>query len=141
MPDTKERRGHCLCGAVKIVAPSPGNSVDACHCGMCRRWCSGPFMEIDCGTDVQIEGEENVTVFDSSPWAERGFCKKCGSNLFYRLKDSREHQIAAGLFDDAGDMVFKTQVFIDEKPAFYEFTNKTRDLTGAEIYAMYGPSE
>lgn len=141
MQNSKERRGRCLCGAVKIVARSANNNVGACHCAMCRRWSSGPFMATDCGTDVQIEGEENVTVFDSSPWAERGFCKKCGSNLFYRLKDSQEYQMAVGLFDDAEHLVFKSQVFIDEKPPFYGFANETEDLTGAEIFAMYGPSE
>lgn len=141
MTEPKERRGQCLCGAVRIVARRTGNGVDVCHCGMCRRWCGGPLMEIDCGTDVQIEGEENVTVFDSSPWAERGFCKTCGTNLFYRLKDTGQHLILAGLFDDVDDLVLNSQVFIDEKPAFYRFANETKTLTGAEIYAMYGPSE
>lgn len=141
MPDSKERRGHCLCGAVKIVARSVSHDVGACHCAMCRRWSSGPFMATDCGTDVEIEGEENVSIFDSSPWAERGFCNKCGSNLFYRLKETREYQMAVGLFDETEGLVFQSQVFIDEKPAFYGFENETKDLTGAEIFAMYGPSD
>ena len=25
----------------------------------------------------------------SSAWAERGFCKNCGSHLFYRLKENK----------------------------------------------------
>lgn len=138
MPAVSERHGHCLCGAVRITARNASNKVDACHCGMCRRWCGGPLMEIDCGTDVSFEGEQNITVFDSSPWAERGFCSKCGTNLFYRLKDSQEHQVLVGLFDDVEGLVFDRQVFIDEKPPFYRFADKTHDLTGAEIVALYG---
>ncbi|NIT13149.1 MAG: GFA family protein, partial [Candidatus Dadabacteria bacterium] len=52
---------------------------------MCRKWCGGPLMAVNCGTDVTFEGEDNITVYDSSSWAERGFCSGCGSHLFYRL--------------------------------------------------------
>lgn len=34
----------------------------------------------------------------------------------------------------------ESQVFIDEKPAYYEFTNKTKNLTGAELFALFGAS-
>ncbi len=98
-------------------------------------------MEIDCGTDVSIEGEEKIAIFDSSPWAERGFCGKCGTNLFYRLKDSQQHRVLVGLFDDADDLIIDRQVFIDEKPGFYRFADETHDMTGAEIIALYGSSE
>jgi len=36
--------------------------------------------------------------------------------------------------------VFKRQVFVDEKPEYYDFANKTKDFTGAEIFAMFGAS-
>jgi len=134
--DPKERHGKCLCGAVKIVAKAESHEVGACHCAMCRRWGSGPFMEIDCGTDVQIEGEEHVTCFASSPWAERAFCMKCGTNLFYRLKEANQHMVAIGLFDDNDGLTFKTEVFIDEKPDFYSFAEDTKQLTGAELFAL-----
>jgi len=139
--DTKERQGHCLCAAIKITAREAPSKVGACHCGMCRRWGGGPFLEIDCGSDVLIDGKEHLSVFDSSAWAERGFCSKCGSHLFYRIKETGQHMIPAGLFDDDGDLVFESQVFVDEKPSFYRFANETHDMTGAEIFAMYGPAE
>ena len=97
-------------------------------------------MEIDCGTDITFEGEEDITVYNSSDWAERGFCNKCGSHLFYRLKETRQHMVPVGLLDDQESFVFESQVFIDKKPSFYSFSNKTNDMTEAEIFAMYGPS-
>ena len=136
--DVTERRGKCLCGAVRITAKNAANKVGACHCDMCRRWGGGPFMEIACGTDVSFSGEENISVFDSSEWAERGFCRKCGSHLFYRLKGTGEHQVPVGIFDDNEGLRFDHQVFIDEKPSFYRFANETDDMTGAEIFAKYG---
>ena len=138
MSDVSERQGKCLCGAVSITAKQASNSVGACHCGMCRRWGGGPLMAIDCGTDVSIVGEENVSVFNTSEWAERGFCSKCGSHLFYRLKQTGQHIMAAGIFDDGENLHFDHQVFIDEKPAYYSFSNETHDMTGAEVFAKYG---
>ena len=138
--NTVERRGRCLCGKVRITAKEAGHDVGACHCTMCRRWGGGPFMEINCGADVDIDGQGHVSVFDSSDWAERGFCRHCGSHLFYRLKESGQHMVSVGLFEDDASLVFKTQVFVDEKPDYYEFANETKDLTGAEIFALFGSS-
>ena len=45
-----------------------------------------------------------------------------------------------GLFEDSAGLAFKGQVFIDEKPEYYEFANKTQNLTGAELFAMFGSS-
>ena len=139
-PAAARREGRCLCGAVKVSVDSAHKSVGACHCGMCRRWSGGPLMAIDCGTDITIQGEESIAVFDSSPWADRGFCSKCGTNLFYRIKASQQYIMLAGLFDDANDFTFDVQVFVDAKPAFYDFSNKTKDMTGAEVFELYASS-
>lgn len=141
MSKTTERRGQCLCGAIRITAREAGNSVGACHCKMCRRWGGGPFMEIDCGPAVSFDDEEYVSVFDSSAWAERGFCRKCGTHLFYRIKETGQHMIPVGLFDDEDNLAFDNQVFIDEKPAFYRFADKTNEMTGAELFAKFGAPE
>ena len=136
-----EGKGKCLCGAVQFTAKDISKNVDACHCGMCRRWGGGPLMAVSCGTEVAFEGEENITVYNSSDWAERGFCKKCGSHLFYRLKEINEHQIPAGLFNNQASFNFDLQVFIDRKPSFYSFANKTNEMTEAEVIEKYAPEQ
>jgi hypothetical protein len=98
-------------------------------------------MEIACGTAVSFGGEENVSVFDSSAWAERGFCSKCGTHLFYRLKETGQHMIPVGLFESDDKLVFESQVFIDEKPGFYSFANETKNMTGAELFAKFAPPD
>jgi len=140
MSEAIKQTGSCLCGAVRITATNPSKKVGACHCDMCRKWGGGPFMEVNCGTDISFRGEESITVYNSSNWAERGFCKKCGSHLFYRLKKSKQHMVSIGLFADQDHLVFERQVFIDKKPLFYSFANKTNDMTEAEIFEMYGAS-
>ena len=141
MSEGSERKAHCLCGAVRMTVKHASTSAGACHCSMCRRWAGGPLIAVDCGTEVSIEGEEHVSVFDSSAWAERGFCSQCGSHLFYRLKENGQFMLPAGLLDDEDGLTFDHQVFIDEKPSYYRFANETKNMTGAEIFAMYGASE
>ena len=133
-----ELNGRCMCGAVKFSATAKKQSVVACHCEMCRRWSAGPFMSMNCGT-VNFEGNENISRIRSSEWAERGFCAKCGSNLFYKLVDDNEYQMAAGLFDDQSTLRLSLQVFTDRKPEFYEFANETKMMTGEEVIALYAP--
>ena len=132
-------KGQCLCGAVKFTAENINNNVGACHCGMCRRWGGGPLMVVSCGTEITFEGE--VTVYDSSDWAERGFCTKCGSHLFYRIKATKQHEVPAGLFENQEDFNFNLQVYIDNKPSFYSFANKTNEMTEADVIKMYAPKQ
>jgi hypothetical protein len=73
---------------------------------------------------ADIEGEDNRTKIRSSDCAERGFCKKCGSNLFCHIIDSNEFQIAAGLLVDQSDLRLSLQVFTDRKPPFYTLADK-----------------
>jgi len=80
-----------------------------------------------------------VVVFDSSDWAERGFCKHCGTHLFYRLKEPQEYQIPVGFFGDSAAPEFGLQVFVDRKPDNYTFANDTKEMTEAQIYEMYAP--
>ena len=130
-------QGTCLCGAVS-VSVSDQSSVSACHCGMCRRWGGGPALVVPCGTGVLIANEDAVTVFRSSEWAERGFCSNCGTHLFYRVLGSGEYFIPAGLLGDDVSLEFTEQIFIDKKPAYYDFANSTEDMTEAEVFAKFG---
>ncbi len=137
MPDTQPAHGHCLCGKTSISAGQISLHAGACHCSQCRRWGGGPFMATDCGTDVTLAGNEFIGLFRSSDWAERGFCTVCGSHLFYRLIDTQQYFVPVGIFGDGEDLVLDHQVFIDEKPAYYDFANPTRNLTGAEVFAQF----
>lgn len=139
MSTTFVGKGGCLCGKVKVTARKLGREVGVCHCGICRKWGGGPFFALEGGTDVSFDGEDNIAVYPSSDWAERGFCRHCGTHLFYRLKENRLHFLPTGIFDNAENLVFTQQVFIDAKPAYYAFANKTQNMTGEELFAQYAP--
>ena len=56
-----------------------------------------------------------------------------------RKNEDGDYQIAAGLFDDQSMLRMSLQVFTDSRPEFYEFANKTKMMTGAEVIAMFAP--
>ena len=136
---TQALSGKCLCGACQFTATPVDNKIGACHCSTCRGWGGGPFMSVGCGKSVSFNADAPIKVYDSSPWAERGFCQECGSHLFYRLKGDGLYFVLAGSFDDLGQVVFDHQVFIDQKPDFYSFANQTHNMTGAEMFAKFAP--
>lgn len=138
-PETSTLQGQCLCGAVTLRVGHDSPSVSACHCSMCRRWTGGPFFTLECHQAPEIDGAEHVRAYASSDWAERGFCSRCGSHLFYRLKDAPFYALPVGLFEQGGSWPFQLQVFIDEKPANYEFANQTKTLTGEEVFKQWSP--
>ena len=135
---SKALEGHCLCGRVRLRAVPEALDVDACHCGMCRRWGGGPCLTIPCGTAVTITQDgDALTVFDSSEWAQRGFCRACGSHLFYRLRAQGLYFVSAGVFGEVEGVVFRNEIFVDHKPGWYDFANPTRRMTGAEVVALF----
>lgn len=132
-------KGHCLCSAVTIEAPDR-DEVGLCHCSMCRRWGGGPMFAVHVAGDVQIEGRTNVTSYQSSDWAQRAFCRTCGTHLYYRLLPSGEYILSAGLFPDQAFRL-TGQIFIDEKPGWYALANDTTTMTGAEVFAKFEPTQ
>lgn len=135
--DMRELKGKCLCGSVTVRTEVDHDHMDACHCTMCRKWTGGPLMAIECTNPVEWDGEQHIGVYDSSEWAQRGFCKQCGTHLFYHLKGTPLYALPAGLLEGTEDFTFTQQIFIEQKPGNYSFANATKELTGAEVFAMF----
>jgi hypothetical protein len=136
-PSLQNAHGQCLCGKVKVKAVQLTLMAGACHCQYCQKWGGGPFLTLDAGTEVKLDGACFISTFNSSDWAERGFCNNCGTHLFYRLKQNGQYFIPVGLFDQLKDVVLDHQIFIEQKPAWYCFANQTKQLTGAEVFALF----
>ncbi len=138
--------GQCLCGAVKYTVSAKLNETGACHCSMCRRWSGGVYLGVQVAPDaIAFEGAENITAFASSDWAERAFCSKCGSNLYYRMTAPGPlcgtYHIGLGTVDQPNGIPLTGEIFIDEKPDGYAFAGDTNKMTGAEVFAQFAPPE
>lgn len=77
--------GQCLCGAVKFTAYDVEPHYHACHCGTCRRWGGSPAMAVQCAK-VEYQVEDGLSWYQSSEWAERGYCRDCGSSLWKKSR-------------------------------------------------------
>ncbi|MDA8747333.1 GFA family protein [Litoreibacter sp.] len=134
--------GGCLCGAVRYDIDAELTELGACHCQMCRRWSGGIYLSVKADeSEVTLTGQADIGTYKSSDWAERGFCKTCGSSVYYRVTLAGPYQgnyhFAAGTLDDASGLTLNSQMFIDQKPSGYAFTQETQDLTTKEIEAMF----
>lgn len=131
--------GRCLCGSVEleIELKDRETEIAACHCSMCRNWLSGPMLAFDSAVLHGVENESSITRYQSSEWAERGFCNKCGTSLFYYLKQADQYHFSVGLFDRDLRFTLRHQIFVDEKPDYYSFSNETHNMTGAEVFAHF----
>jgi hypothetical protein len=129
--------GRCLCGSVSFSSPE-AKEIGACHCGFCRRWGGGPLLAVHCGPNVDFRGAGDIGVYASSAWAERAFCKRCGTHLYYKLLATGEYFVPAGAFDTA-DFHLASQIYIDKKPEYYSFANQTPMLTEQQVIEQYTP--
>ena len=126
--------GKCLCGAVSITLTGMAKEVDVCHCEMCRRT-YGSFAAMVAGAEFSVAGEEHVGTYKSSDWAERSFCKNCGSALWYRFTPTDFYSFAAGHFELPEGLPIKQQIFVEEKPDWYDLAQESPMKTGEEVIA------
>lgn len=134
MTELREISGQCLCGAVEVRARLTKPILRACHCDMCRRHTSGMFISVPTERDTQsVTGPAKT--FESSQWAERGFCGICGSTLWYA--SGNERQLAAGLFKNAADAALKLEFFADKCPQGYSLSGDHRRMNTDEMHALF----
>ena len=97
------------------------------------------MMAVHPKTPLRLESADTLAWYVSSEWAERGFCTRCGSALFYRLRHTPDDIVAsAGALDDPAALAgIERHIFIDDKPPFYEFADECPRLTGAEAMAAF----
>ena len=91
-----EVTGGCQCGAVRFRVTGGLGGAGMCHCRMCQRATGNAFAPLVTARGVEWEGEP--ARWASSDIADRGFCAKCGTPLFYAphdLKDGVEMMIGA----------------------------------------------
>jgi hypothetical protein len=98
VPDAPTNEGRCLCGAVRYAVRGPLRPVIDCHCERCRRF-TGHYLAATSAlvTDVAIEDPDAQLTWFPVPGAEYGFCRTCGSSLFWRAESTPDGiSIAAG---------------------------------------------
>ncbi|WP_395688080.1 GFA family protein [Aestuariivirga sp.] len=117
------KTGSCLCGAVAFEIHGPLRPVIACHCIQCRKQ-TGTYMSATACADVDLTFSRRVGLawFRSSPEAQRGFCRECGSVLFWKADGTDTTSISAGAIDGSTDVPLDGHIFCESAGDYYEIT-------------------
>jgi hypothetical protein len=116
--------GGCLCGAVRFTAPATREMVVNCHCSMCRRFHGHYGAYVRGAADgLTFSEERGLAWYASSKEARRGFCRICGSSLFWHGTEHSYVAIAAGALDQPTGFSTGKHIFVADKADYYEITD------------------
>ena len=94
-------KGGCQCGAVRFEATELIDNAHACHCRMCQKATGNFFAPLVGVPESALTWTRGTpSEFASSDLAARGFCRDCGTPLYYRPVGSGHVSIMIGTFDD-----------------------------------------
>lgn len=132
--------GHCLCGAVNFTVDGELRPVIYCHCEQCRRTSGHYVAATACRPEqLTIDGEENIQWFRGSATAQRGFCRNCGSNLFWQPEHGKHWSIWAGSLDRPTGLQASQHIYVHMKSDYYEIDDGLPQF--AEDYPSYFSGE
>ncbi len=69
--------------------------------------------------DLTLVSSGTLQWYRSSPAAERGFCRVCGSNLFWRPDGEGRTAITAGTLDSPTGIKLAEHIFVADKGDYY----------------------
>jgi hypothetical protein len=116
--------GSCLCGAVSFEVEGELESPDACHCSQCRKTSGHYWASTDIPRDrITVRGEDQVCWYRSSEKVRRGFCRTCGSSLFWDVDGRSNLAIAMGAFDSPTGARLAQHIFVTDKGDYYDIAD------------------
>ena len=128
--------GRCLCGAIHFEIDGPLRDVVVCHCSQCRRQHGAPPGYTQAAWEhIRLDGEESLAWYRSSEKARRGFCRICGSSLFWEPIGTRRVSIAAGSLDAPTGLRTIRHIFVADKGDEYEIHDGADQLSGSMLTA------
>jgi hypothetical protein len=114
----QDRKGGCLCGAVRYVLKGEPQAVAICHCTHCQRQSGSVFScnVVMREADYEQSGATMVYVDkgDSGQPVYRHFCGRCGSPILATVAEAPGKVVVrAGTLDDMAGLQPPTEVYPD----------------------------
>ena len=121
--------GRCECGGFAFEITGDLAPPSACHCSQCRRtsghvWAGTSVMH----EDLHMTAQDTLAWYASSDHAERGFCTRCGSSLFYRPIGGDHVSVGAGTIDGPTGMKLKRHIFVADKADYYDIADRAPQI-------------
>lgn len=124
MSATQHRGGCCLCGAVRYaVRGELRTNLRGCHCSQCRKTSGNFVVATACLDECLIIDDPQAALawYESSADAKRGFCKRCGSSLFWKNHHRDTISIMAGTLDHTTDMRICGHIYTADAADYVDF--------------------
>ncbi len=130
-PKKQAHSGACQCGAVTYRVSGSMRDVVNCHCAQCRRIHGhAPGYSAARKSEMTVEGGDNITWYQSSEEAARGFCKSCGSSLFWRPEGRETVSVTAGTLHTPTGMKTVRHIFAADKGDYYTIADGVKQDPG-----------
>lgn len=116
--------GSCLCGAIKFHFDAQPSAPSVCHCGQCRKQSGHVWSSTVIPEDALVfDGKNTLTWYAASATAKRGFCRTCGSFLFWQHNDENTISISMGALDAPTGLTLSKHIFVADKGDYYDITD------------------
>jgi hypothetical protein len=122
---TRAITGGCQCGGVRYEVRGRLRDVIACHCVQCRRT-SGHFVAATaCRRETfTLVKAQSLKWYSCVPGFRRGFCRECGSSLFFEEEGGNRVSIAAGSLDEPQGLKIAAHIFASEAGDYYSIDDR-----------------
>lgn len=120
-----EHHGSCLCGAVRYVVDGALSGLTACHCTQCRKTSGHFVVAATCSPQGRLcisDEDGALRWFRSSEKARRGFCRHCGSSLFWTHEEEDQVSIMAGTLDTPTGLAINKVLFTEDAGDYYDLS-------------------
>ena len=130
--------GGCLCGDVRYEIRGEPVYVFHCHCSMCRRAGGAAFQTwAGFGADALTVTQGEAETYNSSSFANRKFCGRCGGQLFYEYTTEQTPPvwITLGSLDRPERLTPQRHIFVADRVPWLHFADGFPTTEGEpEIY-------
>ena len=111
----------CLCNGISMTIKGQFRPVINCHCIQCTKT-HGNYAAYTSVLEQNIifKSKKTLKWFQSSAKAKRGFCKKCGSSIFFKRLGSKAVSISAGLFRNPSKLKTISHIYVKNKRDYYK---------------------
>jgi len=104
----EQMTGGCACGRVRYSATVYDDDAYLCHCRMCQRATGSVSIAFKSMKQADVNWEGEPDWYDSSPIAQRPYCRECGTSLGFRFREgSDKMDLTVASFDDPSRFVPK----------------------------------
>ena len=112
--------GSCLCGGVRYRIEGMARGVVNCYCTQCQKTSGHHVAATRMHEDeLMIDESETLTWYESTPGFQRGFCNRCGGNLFWSRLSDDQISIMAGTLDKPTGLKTVESIYAEDASDYF----------------------